>query len=177
MLFVIVFFTLFLWRFVFTGLRRSLARESTASQRRHNILEHALHILGRVDPAVIDVNHSEDSSDRGGTITGGEPSETYLRRIVALTGATRTGGTYFLSIGQTQFYVRNRYVRQVPEGANATWARRETCFHPAHHGMPDAEQIASVLLQLKNNPTLFDSWAFKHEVAFKADGQVFRGAQ
>jgi len=39
---------------------------------------------------------------------------------------------------------------------------------PGHGG---AEQIATVLLQLKNNPGLFDSWASKHELAFKADAR------
>jgi hypothetical protein len=39
--------------------------------------------------------------------------------------------------------------------------------------MAAEEQIATVLLQLKNNPWLFDSWAVKRELAFKADGQMF----
>jgi hypothetical protein len=43
--------------------------------------------------------------------------------------------------------------------------------------MAEAEQIATVLLQLKNNPWLFDSWASKHELAFKADGQMFNRPQ
>jgi hypothetical protein len=42
--------------------------------------------------------------------------------------------------------------------------------------MPKAEQIATVLLQLKNNPALFDRWAVQNGVAFKADSQVFSGA-
>ena len=36
-----------------------------------------------------------------------------------------------------------------------------------------AERIATVLLQLRNNPELFEKWV-KKETAFKADGQPFR---
>jgi hypothetical protein len=39
--------------------------------------------------------------------------------------------------------------------------------------MPKAEQIATALLQLKNNPALFDGWAAQKSIALKADGRVF----
>ena len=52
----------------------------------------------------------------------------------------------------------------------------ETCFYFAHKEMPKAEQIATALLQLRNNPALFDRWAAQSG-AFKADGQVFTRAQ
>jgi hypothetical protein len=39
------------------------------------------------------------------------------------------------------------------------------------------EETASVLLQLKNNPGLFDKWARRNGLAFKADGEVFTRAQ
>jgi hypothetical protein len=42
--------------------------------------------------------------------------------------------------------------------------------------MPKAEEIATVLLQLTNNPGLFDRWAAQSG-AFKADGQAFHHAQ
>ena len=42
--------------------------------------------------------------------------------------------------------------------------------------MPKAKQIVTALLQLKNNPALFDGWAAQTG-AFKADGQVFTRAQ
>jgi hypothetical protein len=42
--------------------------------------------------------------------------------------------------------------------------------------MPKAEQIATALLQLKNNPALFDGWAARNG-AFKPDGQLFTRAQ
>jgi hypothetical protein len=52
-------------------------------------------------------------------------------------------------------------------------AFEETCFYPVRKGMPKAEEIATVLLQLTNNPALFESWAARSG-AFKADGQAFR---
>jgi len=42
--------------------------------------------------------------------------------------------------------------------------------------MPKAEEIATVLLQLTNNPALFDRWAAQSG-AFRADGHPFRPAQ
>ncbi len=173
-LFVIVFLTVIVWRLVSTGLHRSLFRETAAPEQQHNnILEQGLHILGRAGLAVIAGNRIENGSDRGNSNTGEERAEIYLRRIVALTGAKQTGSSYVLNVGKGRFHVRDRYVRRIPDGADPTCARRETCFHPAHQGMSEAEQIATVLLQLKNNPGLFDSWAYKRELAFKADGQMF----
>ena len=43
--------------------------------------------------------------------------------------------------------------------------------------MPKAEQIATALLQLTNNPALFDKWAVQGGLTFKADGQVFTRAR
>jgi len=46
-----------------------------------------------------------------------------------------------------------------------------------HNGMPKAEEIATALLQLANNPALFDKWALKNGQAVKADGQLFSRAE
>jgi hypothetical protein len=56
-------------------------------------------------------------------------------------------------------------------------AHGETCFYPEHEGMPDAEEIATALLQLKNNPALFDKWRERLGYAFKADGHMFRSSR
>jgi hypothetical protein len=40
---------------------------------------------------------------------GEERAEIYLRRIVALTGATQMGEGYVLNVGKTRFHVRPRY--------------------------------------------------------------------
>jgi hypothetical protein len=173
-LFVVVFLTVVVLRLVFAGPRRSLVRETAAPEQQHNsILEQGLHTLGRAGQAVIAGNHFESGSDPRNSNAVEERAEAYLRRIVALTGATQMGSSYVLNVGKARFHVRDRNVKRIPHGADPTWARWETCFHPAHQDMPEEEQIATVLLQLKNNPWLFDSWAIKREMAFKADGQMF----
>jgi hypothetical protein len=173
-LFVIVFLTIIVWRLVFTSLHRSLVRETAAQEQQHNnILEQGLHILRRAGLEVVADSHIENSSDRGSSNAVEQRGEIYLRRIVALTGAKQMDGSYVLDVGKARFEVRDRKVRRSPNGADPTWARWETCFHPAHQDMAKAEQIATVLLQLKSNPWLFDSWAIKRERAFKADGQMF----
>jgi hypothetical protein len=171
-LYVIVF--LIVWRLVFTSLHRSLVRETATPEQQHNnILEQGLDILRRAGLEVVADSHIENSSDRGSSNAVEQRGETYLRRIVALTGAKQMDGSYVLDVGKARFEVRDRKVRRSPNGADPKWARWETCFHPAHQDMAKAEQIATVLLQLKSNPWLFDSWAIKRERAFKADGQMF----
>ena len=54
---------------------------------------------------------------------------------------------------------------------------KKHAFIPVHKGMPKEEEIATALLELANNPTLFDKWAVQNGLAFKADGQVFTRAQ
>ena len=56
-------------------------------------------------------------------------------------------------------------------------AYEETCFYSAYKCMPKAEEIATALLQLANNPALFEKWAVQNGQAIKADGQVFSRAQ
>jgi hypothetical protein len=41
--------------------------------------------------------------------------------------------------------------------------------------MPQAEVVASALLQLKNNPKLSKKWRNWHGYSFKANGRMFRG--
>src|SRR5467141_2693437 len=120
-LFVIVFLTVIVWRLVFTSLHTSTVRETAAPEQRHNnILEQGLHILGRASLAVIARNHFENGSDRGNSNAGEHRAETYLRRIVALTGATQMGSSYVLDVGNARFHVRDRNVRRIPDGADPT---------------------------------------------------------
>ncbi len=175
---LIAFFALIAWRVVFTGLRRRpLVREIAAPQpRRNNILEQGLHILGLIGVAVIPNNRLEHGSDGVRPIAPEVPAKTYLRRIVALSGATQMGNRYVLDVGTTRFRVRNGYVRRMRDVTDPKCAYEETCFYSADKSMPKAEQIATALLQLKNNPALFDRWAAQSG-AFKADGQAFSPAQ
>ena len=100
----------------------------------------------------------------------------YLKRIAALTGATQTGSAYVLDVGKMRFRVRDRHVSRLRDITDPGCALEETCFYPVHRGMPKAEELATALLQLMNNPALFDRWAAQSG-AFKADGQAFRPTQ
>jgi hypothetical protein len=175
---LIPFLTQTLWRFVFTGMGPGwLVGEIEAPRRRQNgILEQGLIIL---DPAGLTLVAGEMENRVGGAdpVDRKDRAQSYLRRIVALTGATQMGNGYALDVGTTRFQVRDRYVRRVRGTANPKCAYEETCFYPAHKEMPKAEQIATALLHLANNPALFDKWAVKSGLAFKADGQVFTRAR
>jgi hypothetical protein len=51
---------------------------------------------------------------------------------------------------------------------------KSTCFSVvAYPDIPRAELIASALLQLKNNPQLFEKWRERQGDAFKANGLIF----
>jgi len=99
----------------------------------------------------------------------------YLRRIVALTGATQQDDTYVLDVGEMRFQLSHRYVKRLRDTTDPECAFEETCFYPVHKGMPKAEEIATALLELMNNPALFDKWAAQSG-PFRADGQAFRPA-
>jgi hypothetical protein len=100
-------------------------------------------------------------------------AQSYLLRVVALTNATEVDDGYLLNVGTNTFRVGDRYVRRL-RGVNDAKSRYEqTCFFVPNQGMPSAEQIATALLMLKNDPTLFDKWAVRDRVSFKADGQTF----
>lgn len=175
---MIGFIALVVWRFVSAGPRhRPLAREIAAPQQQHtNVLEQGLHILDLARVAVIPNYRFENGSDGVDLITPKDRAKTYLRRIVALTGATQMGKGYDINVGTARFHVRDRYVSRMRDVTDLKCAYEETCFYSADNSMPKAEQIATALLQLKNNPALFDRWAAQSG-AFKADGQAFSPAQ
>jgi hypothetical protein len=188
---VTVFLVLIVCSFVLTGLRHRRREIAALQQRHNNIFPHAQQIFGEAGTAVIVDNGFENGSDRVDPIGGEERAEIYLRRIVALTGATQMSNYCVLEAGKTRFHVYDRNVvrlRHVTDPKSGkgqgvasrllqrisrwTCAPEQTCFHLAHQDMPAAERIATALLQLKNNPELFDSWVDKR-AAFKADGHVF----
>ena len=176
---LIAFFVLFAWRIVFAGLkRRPWARRIAAQPRQHNnLLELGLNISERASLAVMAGNHSENSSDGLQSIDRKYRAKTYLHRIAALTGATQKGNCYVLDVGKARFHVRHRYVSRIRDLTDPKCAFEETCFYPVHEGMPKAEEIATALLQLKNNPALFNRWAVQDGLPFKADGELFKRPQ
>ncbi len=94
----------------------------------------------------------------------------YLKRIAALTGAKEVcGESYRLTAGRIHFLVDSKFVRVVSPRSEST------CFSvAADPDMPSAEVVASVLLQLKNNPRLFGKWRQLRGYTFKANGKMFR---
>ena len=175
---LLVFLALTVWRFVFAGFchRRWVREIEAPQQRRNGFLEPRLHIFDRADVGVL-AGNLENGSDGPGRVARQYRAQSYLRRVVALTGAKQMGSGYVLDVGTTRFEVGDRYVRRLRDMADPKCAYEETCFYPAQKEMPKAEQIATALLQLTNNPALFDKWVFQSGVAFKADGQVFNRAQ
>ncbi len=176
---VIAFLALIVWRFVFAGLqRRPLVRENAAPRpQNNNFLRQGFNILEWATTVVIAGDHFERSSDGADPLDRKDRAKGYLRRIVALTGATQMDDAYVLDVGKTRFHVRHRYVTRLRDMTDPECTHEETCFYPAQKEMPKAEQIATALLQLTNNPALFDKWAVQNGLAFKADGQVFTRAQ
>jgi len=175
---VIAFLVLIVWRFVFAGRHRGLLARVLApqQQRQNDLLEKGLHISDPRGVVVITDHRFANSSDGLHFLDRKNRAKTYLRRIAALTGATQTGDAYVLDVDKMRFRVRDRSVSRLRDMTDPGCALEETCFYLTHKGMPKAEEIATVLLQLTNNPALFESWAAQSG-AFKADGQAFRPAQ
>jgi len=174
----IALLVLIVWRLVFADLHSRLRAGAIAAPLRqgNRVSERCAYILERAGAAVAN-NRFESSSDEVDANCRKDRAETYLRRIVVLTGATQMGNAYVLDVGNTRFHVRDRHVSRLRDIADPESACQETCFYPVYKGMPKVEEIATVLLQLRNNPALFDKWVVQNGLAFKADGQVFSHAQ
>lgn len=175
-LIAIALFGLVVWRVVFTLLEQwpspratpppRQRKDTLAKQRRPHWLLPCVELTTGIGwgpgSSRIDLVQAESRADM------------YLRRVIALTGATQNGKSYFLDVDTTRFQVWDRFIMRLRGSADPKGRYyEETCFGPAFQGMPRAERIATVLLQLRNNPELFDKWV-KKETAFKADGQPFR---
>jgi hypothetical protein len=167
---VIAFLALIVWRFVFAGLlHRPWVIQTPSLSRRDN------NRLNRIDMTVIADNRVEPGSQRLNFLERRDRAKSYLRRVVALTGATLTSHGYVLEVGATRFFVCDGCVGRQRDLSNPECEYEKTCFYLAFNRMPKAEQIATALLQLRNNPALFDRWTAQSG-AYKADGQGFRCA-
>jgi len=104
--------------------------------------------------------------------TAADRAAEYLERIAVLTGAQEDAdGTYHLAAGPIRFRVDYKFVHAISHGGEST------CFSVvAYPDIPRAEVIASALLQLKNNPRLFEKWRQRQGDTFKANGQKFGDA-
>jgi hypothetical protein len=93
----------------------------------------------------------------------------HLKRVAALSGAKEDDdGTYHLTAGDRHFLVDAKFVRVISPRSEST------CFSVvAYPDIPREEVIAAALLQLKNNPRMFEKWRHRHGDTFKASGQMF----
>ena len=178
-LIVIALLVLMVWRLVFAVVHRrpSLRDIADAHQRHGYPFEQRPPTLDHPWNEVIAEAGFEPLSDRASLIDAKNRARAYLRRVIAITGATQKDNHYILDVGKTRFQVRDRYVRRLRDSTNSESRYDGTCFYVVNRGIPEAEEIASVLLLLKNNPALFDQWANQNGVPFKPDGQVFADAQ
>jgi hypothetical protein len=103
--------------------------------------------------------------------TPAERAAEYLKRVAALTGAVQVRGdsySYWLRAGRRNFLVDCKFVSVISHHG------KSTCFSvAADPDMPSPEVIATALLQLKNDPRLFEKWRQRQGDAFKANGQIF----
>ena len=151
-------FLILIWGIVFVGSQRLLFGEIILPQRpQHN------------RPVWGFFNYFENNCPENLR----NQAQSYLLRVVALTNATEVDDGYLLNVGTNTFYVRDKYVRRIRGVEDAKSRYEATCFFVPNQGMPSAEQIATALLMLKNDPTLFDKWAARDRESFKADGQIF----
>ena len=176
-LLLVMILALMVWRSVLSVLHRRQVLSAGPHRHDDDALQRRFRILERACMAVIAENGFDTGSDKACLSDGGSRAKTYLHRIVALTDGTQTDEGCLFDVGKTRFHVRDRYVRRLRDGTNPKCSYDETCFYCIHKGMPKAEEIASAVLQLKNNPRLFDKWAAQNGRAFKANGQVFTRAQ
>jgi len=160
------------WRLTLAGSRRRDFVQAGTPQGRMNIAFYGLRALSPEGLSLFGGN----SLGRGPVsprVTKEQRAEAFLRRILALTGATKEDNVYILNAGKVQFQIRDRFIRRLQNPQDPKSPYEETCFYLVHNGMPKVEEIATALLHLSNNPALFDKWALQNGVAFKADGKVF----
>src|SRR5690349_21228204 len=104
-LFLIVFLALIVWRFVFAALRcrpwvRAIAERH---QPRNYLFDVGLHISGLEGDAINAGNRFENRPSGLAPLDPKDRAKAYLRRILALTGATQMGGDYVLDVGAARF--------------------------------------------------------------------------
>jgi hypothetical protein len=175
---VIAVLSFTVWRFVFTALRRRIPAGAIAGPRGENgnLALQGRRLWGLPSVELILESGWEAGFNRAGIAQAESRADMYLHRVIALTGATQEGNSYFLDVGTIRFEVGDRFIKRLRDSSDPKGKYEETCFYSTLRGVPRAELIAAALLQLRNNPGLFEKWAEKDR-AFKADGQPFRHAQ
>ena len=161
------------WRLTLAAFRRrGMVRAGTLRGRMNEAFSYGTHAFSPGGLSLFG-GHSLSGGQVPPRVTKEQRAEAFLRRILALTGATKADGAYILNVGKVQFQLRDRFIRRLQNPQDPKSPYEETCFYLVHNGMPKVEEIATALLHLSNNPGLFDNWALQNGVAFKADGKVF----
>jgi len=161
------------WRLLLFSFRRTdLARAGAPQGQANQAFSYGLHALSPGGLSLFGGNASGNSLHVT-RVTREQRAEAFLQRILALTGAKKMDSAYVLNVGRVQFQLRDRFIRRLQNPDDPKSPYEETCFYLVHNGMPKVEEIATALLHLSNNPSLFDKWALQNGVAFKADGTVF----
>lgn len=157
------------------GLRRRNLAQAGTPRGRVRVNEAFSYGMHSFNPGVLSLFGGNLSSGAPASLrmTKEQRAEAFLRRVLALTGATKMDNVYVLNAGKVQFQIRDRFIRRLQNPEDPKSPYEETCFYLVHNGMPKVEEIATALLHLSNNPGLFDKWALQNGVAFKADGKVF----
>lgn len=83
-----------------------------------------------------------------------------LERVARLVGASFTYDSATLQIGRYAYLIRPDEIRR--QLVDSMCPYQETCLR-VRPDMPRPEKIASILLLLKNDPTIFDRWAQQDE--------------
>src|SRR5207245_7393343 len=124
------------WRLTLAGLRRrDLAQAGTLRGRVNEAFNpYGLHVLSPGGLSLFGGNPLREGRVSS-HVTKEQRAEAFLRRILALTGATKVDNTYVLNVGKVQFQVRDRFIRrlQTPKDPNSPY--EETCFYLVHNGM------------------------------------------
>jgi hypothetical protein len=171
---VLSFLPFLMLTLVFLDLRQgTLDRSTGGNEQPDSVLDPRLRVLSRSDAGSVAYSALQNGWKRVSTSSKKERAENYLRCIVALTGAAPLGNGYVLDIGATRFHVRAGRVGQLGDLNDPDCPYKETCFYLPNIDMPREEQVATALLQLANNPLLFEKWAAQDGLKIKPDGQVF----
>jgi hypothetical protein len=159
---------------VFLELRhRNLVGPTGGNEQADSAIDPGLRVSSRSDAGSLAYSAFRNGWKRVITSSKRERAENYLRRILALTGAAALGNGYVLDIGATRFHVRAGRVGQMRDLNDPDCPYKETCFYLPNKDMPRDEQVATALLQLANNPSLFERWAAQDGLKIKPDGQAF----
>ena len=94
-------------------------------------------------------------------VTKEQRAEAFLRRILALTGATKADGAYILNVGKIQFQLRDRFIRRLQNPQDPKSPYEETCFYLVHNGMPKVEEILPRFCICQTIPGCLTSGRFK----------------